>query len=246
MIMSKIVKIIISCLITGLTILSIYTGNILYNKIHKNENQVINKSQQEQTIRIIDKQVIQKALNDENRLVVLSGQVETEATFTNERISNNDVKLKWLKQQWYKLNSKELKVNSTYNYEFSYDLTNLPIPIHKNTINITIIKGNLNLSKCELNSIETKDRVGLLESKFTPSEINEINSRVKAISRNSIQSNKELRDKAFINVENNIRQLLKKVVSNNTNIQFTYTNYDVVDQSEASTIDNCKVISNNI
>ena len=94
-----------------------------------------------------------------------------------------------------------LKVNSTYNYEFSYDLTNLPITIHNNTINITIIKGNLNLSKCELNSIETKDRVGLLESKFTPSEINEINSRVKAISRNSIQSNEELRDRCFDNVD---------------------------------------------
>ena len=243
--MSRIVKVIISCLITGLTILSIYTGNLLYNKTHKQILTNDNKPQQEQSIRIIDKEVIQKALNNENRLVVLSGQVETEATFTNERISNNDVKLKWLKQQWYKLNSKELKVNSTYNYEFSYDLTNLPITIHNNTINITIIKGNLNLTKCELNSIETKDRVGLLESKFTPSEINEINSRVKAISRNAIQSNKELRGKAFINVENNIRQLLKKVVSNNTNIQFTYTNYDVVDQSEASKIDNVTVISQN-
>ena len=243
--MSRIVKVIISCLITGLTILSIYTGNLLYNKTHKQISTNDNKPQQEQSIRIIDKEVIQKALNDENRLVVLSGQVETEATFTNERISNNDVKLKWLKQQWNIINSKELKVNSTYNYEFSYDLTNLPITIHNNTINITIIKGNLNLSKCELNSIETKDRVGLLESKFTPSEINEINSRVKAISRNAIQSNKELRDKAFINVENNIRQLLKKVVSNNTNIQFTYTNYDVVDQSEASKIDNVTVISQN-
>ena len=243
--MSRIVKVIISCLITGLTILSIYTGNLLYNKTHKQTLTNDNKPQQEQSIRIIDKETIQKALNDENRLVVLSGQVETEATFTNERISNNDVKLKWLKQQWNKINSKELKVNSTYNYEFSYDLTNLPITIHNNTINITIIKGNLNLTKCELNSIETKDRVGLLESKFTPSEINEINSRVKAISRNSIQSNKELRDKAFINVENNIRQLLKKVVSNNTNIQFTYTNYDVVDQSKASKIDNVTVISQN-
>ena len=243
--MSRIVKVIISCLITGLTILSIYTGNLLYNKTHKQILTNDNKPQQEQSIRIIDKEVIQKALNDENRLVVLSGQVETEATFTNERISNNDVKLKWLKQQWNKINSKELKVNSTYNYEFSYDLKNLPITIHNNTINITIIKGNLNLSKCELNSIETKDRVGLLESKFTPSEINEINSRVKAISRNSIQSNKELRDKAFINVENNIRQLLKKVVSNNTNIQFTYTNYDVVEQSKASKIDNVTVISQN-
>lgn len=243
--MSRIVKVIISCLITGLTILSIYTGNLLYNKTHKQISTNDNKPQQEQSIRIIDKEVIQKALNDENRLVVLSGQVETEATFTNERISDNDVKLKWLKQQWNIINSKELKVNSTYNYEFSYDLTNLPITIHNNTINITIIKGNLNLSKCELNSIETKDRVGLLESKFTPSEINEINSRVKAISRNAIQSNKELRDKAFINVENNIRQLLKKVVSNNTNIQFTYTNYDVVDQSKASKIDNVTVISQN-
>ena len=244
--MSRIIKVIISCLITGLTILSIYTGNLLYNKTHKQILTNDNKPQQEQSIRIIDKEIIQKALNDENRLVVLSGQVETEATFTNERISNNDVKLKWLKKQWNLINSKELKVNSTYNYEFSYDLTNLPITIHNNTINITIIKGNLNLSKCELNTIETKDRVGLLESKFTPSEINEINSRVKAISRNAIQSNEELRDKAFINVENNIRQLLKKVVSNNTNIQFTYTNYDVVDQSEASTIDDCKVISNDI
>ena len=153
--------------------------------------------------------------------------------------------MKWLKQQWDKLNSKELKVKSTYNYEFSYDLNNLPTSIHNNTINITIIKGNLNLTKCELNTIKTKDRVGLLESKFSPSEINEINSRVKAISRNAIQSNKDLRDKAFINVENNIKQLLKKVVSNNTNIHFTHTNYDVVDQSEASKIDNVTVISQN-
>ena len=244
--MSRIVKVIISCLITGLTILSIYTGNLLYNKTYKQILTNDNKPQQEQSIRIIDKEVIQKALNDENRLVVLSGQVETEATFTNERISNNDVKLKWLKQQWYKLNSKELKVNSTYNYEFSYDLTNLPITIHNNTINITIIKGNLNLSKCELNSIETKDRVGLLESKFTPSEINEINSRVKAISRNAIQSNEELRDRCFDNVESNIKNILNKVTHKNTNIVFHRTNYDVVDQSEASTIDNCKVISNNI
>ena len=244
--MSRIVKVIISCLITGLTILSIYTGNLLYNKTYKQILTNDNKPQQEQSIRTIDKEVIQKALNDENRLVVLSGQVETEATFTNERISNNDVKLKWLKQQWYKLNSKELKVNSTYNYEFSYDLTNLPITIHNNTINITIIKGNLNLSKCELNSIETKDRVGLLESKFSPSEINEINSRVKAISRNSIQSNEELRDRCFDNVESNIKNILNKVTHKNTNIVFHRTNYDVVDQSEASTIDNCKVISNNI
>ena len=243
--MSRIVKVIISCLITGLTILSIYTGNLLYNKTHKQILTNDNKPQQEQSIRIIDKEVIQKALNDENRLIVLSGQVETEATFTNERISNNDVKLKWLKKQWNLINSKELKVNSTYNYEFSYDLTNLPVSIHNNTINITIIKGNLNLTKCELNTIETKDRVGLLESKFTPSEINEINSRVKAISRNSIQSNEELRDKAFINVENNIKQLLNKVISNNTNIQFTYTNYDVVDQSKASKIDNVTVIAQN-
>ena len=244
--MSRIVKVIISCLITGLTILSIYTGNLLYNKTHKQTLTNDNKPQQEQSIRIIDKETIQKALNNENRLVVLSGQVETEATFTNERISDNDVKLKWLKQQWNKINSKELKVNSTYNYEFSYDLTNLPITIHNNTINITIIKGNLNLSKCELNSIETKDRVGLLESKFTPSEINEINSRVKAISRNSIQSNEELRDRCFDNVESNIKNILNKVTHKNTNIVFHRTNYDVVDQSEASTIDNCKVISNNI
>lgn len=246
MIMSKIVKIIISCLITGLTILSIYTGNILYNKIHKCETKHIDKPQQEQTIRIIDKEVIQKALNDENRLVVLSGQVETEATFTNERISNNDVKLKWLKQQWYKLNSKELKVESTYDYEFSYDLNNLPVSIHNNTINITIIKGNLNLTKCELNTIETEDKIGLLESKFSPSEINEINDRVKAISRNSIQSNEELRDRCFDNVESNIKNILNKVTHKNTNIVFHRTNYDVVDQSEASTIDNCKVISNDI
>lgn len=245
MIMSKIVKIIISCLITGLTILTIYTGNILYNKIHKCETKYIDKPQQEQTIRIIDKEVIQKTLNNENKIIVLSGQVETEATFTNERISNDDVKLKWLKQQWNKLNSKELKVKSTYNYEFSYDLNNLPVSIHNNTINITIIKGNLNLSKCELNSIETKDKIGLLESKFSPSEINEINDRVKAISRNAIQSNKTLRDKAFVNIENNIKQLLNKVISNNTNIHITYTNYDVVDQSKASKIDNVTVIVQN-
>lgn len=243
--MSKIVKIIISFLITGLTILSIYTGNILYNKTRKTITQSTNKPQQEQTIRVIDKEVIQKALNNENKLIVLSGQVETEATFSNERISNNDVNMKFLKQKWAEMTSKELKVNSTYNYEFSYDLNNLPISIHNNTINITIIKGNLNLTKCELGTINTKDRVGCFESKFTPNEINEINNRVKGISKNSIQSNTELRDTAFINVQDNIKTILSKVVSNNTNIHFSFTNYDVADQSNVSQIDSVKVIQNN-
>ena len=43
-----------------------------------------------------------------------------------------------------------------------------------------------------------------------------------------------------------IKNILNKVTHKNTNIVFHRTNYDVVDQSEASTIDNCKVISNNI
>ena len=41
-------------------------------------------------------------------------------------------------------------------------------------------------------------------------EINEINDRVKAISRNSIQSNEELRDRCFDNVESNIKNILNK------------------------------------
>lgn len=185
--MSKIVKVIISCLVTSFIILSTITGSLLYKNTHKNINQATNnKSQQEQTIRVIDKSVIQQALSNENKLVVLSGTVQTQATFSNERISNNDYNLKWIKEKWNKMTSKDLKVDSTYNYEFTYDLNNLPISIHNNTINITIIKGNLNLTKCELNTINTEDRVGCFESKFSPWEINSINDRVKGISVNSI------------------------------------------------------------
>jgi hypothetical protein len=188
-----------------------------------------NQTNQQQTFRVIDKEAIINKLNLESNLITLSGDIEIEAKYSNQNISDEDVDFKWIKQKFAELNSKDITVDNTYRFSFSYDLKDLPIYIVNNTVNIRISSNRLSLTQCEISKTNSiKDRVGLLDSKFTPTQLSSIESRTRDLAYNRILSDTSLRDKAMNNLQSDIKNLIQPLLNKNTNIHFDTTDYDVV------------------
>ncbi len=215
-------------IILGIT--SLYTIRKYINI--KQQQRVIPLSTKDETD-LISKEVIIKKLNNENQMLVLSGEAEVEVTYSNKDIAEDDVNFKWIKDWFSEINSKDLKINATYTYQFHYDLKDLNITIVNNKPSMNLSKNRLN---CEVELVENEsiyaDRVGVFESQFTPQEVNSINTRTKAIVLNKIQSDAELRNKAMSNVQKNIEDLLK------IDCSFNVAKYDVVEY-------NNKILFNN-
>lgn len=215
-------------IILGIT--SLYTIRKYINIKEQQSKRVIDTKD---NTNLISKEIIIKQLNNENQMLVLSGETEVQVTYSNKDIAEDDVNFKWIKDWFSEMNSKDLKINATYTYQFHYDLKDLNITIVNNKPSMNLSKNRLN---CEVELVENEsiyaDRVGVFESQFTPQEVNSINTRTKAIVLNKIQSDAELRNKAMSNVQKNIEDLLK------IDCSFNVAKYDVVEY-------NNKILFNN-
>lgn len=237
---SKIIRLIIAGLLISLSILSIFT-NSLYNKSNqqlKVQQNLNNQIRQEQTFKVIDKSVIIDALNKQNKLVCLDGTTTVEATFTNENVSSQDVNFRWIKDKISKMQSKSVNVQADVSFDFTYDLSNLPVSIHNNTVTITITPNRLSLNKCQIienNSIYNEE-IGILSKSFSAQEVNSINGRVKALASNKILSQEKIRYDSLENVKSDIYDLVKPLLGNSVNLVFSDYNYDVVQQDDVSII----------
>jgi hypothetical protein len=235
----KLIKLIIKGLALTLIITSLFTYRAFKNAESKTIQQNINNPvNQEQVYKMIDKQELINKLNLESSLNCLSGNVDVEATYTNEDIPNSDVNFRWVKTKLAEMNSKDITVNSTNKFTFAYGLKDLPIQvINNNTVHIRISPNRLSLMQCELQTTNSiKDRVGLLEGKFKPNELTSINKRTRDLAYNRILSDNSLRDKALKSVQDNIKDLISPLLDKNVNIHFDISTYDVVQQSEAEIV----------
>lgn len=194
----------------------------------KDQPKIIQVETAEDKTNLISKEILIKKLNNENQLLVLSGESEIKATYSNKNISDDDVNFKWIKDWFSEMNSKDLNINATYTYQFHYDITDLDLEVIGDAVNINLSKNRLN---CQVELVENKslytDRVGLIEPKFTPQEINSLNGRTKDLVLNKIQSDSELREKAIESVQKNIEELL------GVKCNFSVTNYDVVEYNDS-------------
>ena len=202
----------------GIMLVNTYNNYIKIKDTHKNITLSTND------IDLLDKNIIISKLNNENKMLVLSGETTVDVRYSNEEVSDNDVNFIWIKNWFSKMNSKELIINATYKYQFHYDLKDLDISIIDNKVNIFLSRNRIS---CNVELIENKsyysDRIGFLESPFTAQEINSLNARTKELVLNKIQNDNELRDKAIQNVMNNIDELL------GIKCNYTIPEYDVVE-----------------
>lgn len=180
-------------------------------------------------VKTLDKEVLIDKLNKENKLQVLSGTANIKVKYSDEEILADDVNLRWLKQWFEEQCSRDLSVTATYKFVFTYNLQDLKIETIGDKAIIFLSKNRLNTS-VELVENESfyTDRVGFLSNCFSPNEINSLNGRTKKLVNNTVQSSIELRDKALINLQENISELL------DVQCEFNTTEYDVVENKDVS------------
>jgi hypothetical protein len=234
---SKLIRLLIAGLLIILSITSIFTYKS-YNG-RKISQQVNNQMTiEQQAFRVIDKQSVVNSIKSENSLNVLSGQATFQETFTNSNVSNQDVSMNFLKKWFNESTSKEITPSATYKFTFSYDLRDFSandVQIKNNEIHI-----KLNPNKLTLNSFETvkvdssKNRVGFLESKFEPQQLDAINARLKAEAKNTILSHEDHRTEALENLQANLRDNIKAFIGKDIQVLFDIPNYDVVQQDVAT------------
>jgi plasmid maintenance system killer protein len=163
----------------------------------------------------------------------LSGSITVEAKYGDEEISNKDVAFKWLKDSLKSLNTKSIKVNSTYKVMFSYDLNDIvsSVQISGNEITFNLSPNKLKLTQCELETANCIDAdVGLFRSKFSPEELSSIDKRTRDLAYNKILSMKDARNQALENVKTDLEQLISIFINDETKINFNVPSFDVIEQ----------------
>lgn len=221
----KLINKIILSLFIILAITTSYTiGKYISLREHLRSTETISQQTPKEETNLISTEILIKKLDDENKLMVLSGESQIQAKYSNKQITDDDIGIVWLKDWFSEMSSKDLIIDATYTYQFYYDLVDLDLEVIGDTAYIYLSKNRLD---CQVELLETKsiytDRVGLFESNFTPQEINSINARTKELVLNKIRSERKLRDKALENAKKNIEELL------NVKCNFKVASFDVVE-----------------
>ncbi|MBN1074644.1 hypothetical protein DVV91_09855 [Clostridium botulinum] len=212
---SKLINIIIACLIITLGLLCWRTYDLYTNKQKINTKTISN-------IQALDKNILINKLNKENSINVLSGECVIDIEYSDNKSFQNEC-FQWLHN---KLNGRKLNSTNTYKFVFSYELNNIPITIKNNKAIIQLSRNRLALSQVELSNIIQGDEIGLLKTMFSPNELNTLNDNTKKLAYNSIQNNADIRNKAIENLKTNIKELL------NCDCEFIENSYDVINQND--------------
>lgn len=212
---SKLINIIITCLIVTLGLLCWRTYDLYMDKQKKNTKAISN-------VQALDKNILINKLNKENSINILSGECVIDIEYSNNKSFQNEC-FQWLHN---KLNCRKLNSTNTYKFTFSYELNNIPITIKNNKVLIQLSRNRLTLSQVELINIVQDDEIGLLKTMFSPNELNTLNDNTKKLAYNSIQNNADIRNKAMENLKINIKELL------NCDCEFKENDYDVINQYE--------------
>lgn len=209
-------------LIIGLSLTLMITS---WNTYRKYTNKQKNKVQAMQNVNnmteLTEDEIITK-LNKERSLNVLSGEITLRVSYDNQNNFDDDV----LGNIWGKLKLRHYESTNTYSFMFAYDLAELPVEIKEGVPYIDISNNRLNLVKFELVSTDVDSRTGMFANIFSPTEVNQINERIKKIAKNDIQSNNELRSQAMVNLQDDIRELI------GNNVVFNINEFDVVERNE--------------
>lgn len=209
-------------LIIGLSLTLAITS---WNTYRKYTNKQKNKVQAIQNINnmteLTEDEIIAK-LNKEHSLNVLSGSVTLKVTYDNQQNFDDDV----LGNIWGKLKLRHYESTNTYSFMFAYELAELPVTIKEGVTYVDISNNRLNLVNFELVSTDVDSSTGIFANIFSPTEVNQINERIKKIAKNDIQSNNELRSQAMVNLQDDIRELI------GNNVVFNMNEFDVVERNE--------------
>jgi|GEM_PF-3538309 len=227
------IVIIILTIVLGFIVFNII-GELREEKVSQQKEEIITEAKEE----IKDMTEVIKQLESEihktNKLLVLEGTCKSDVIYSDKDIhENTNENFKWIKNKFSEWKSRELKVNATYNFGFTYNMENVWIVTEGEDIIINLSKNDISLEYVELvntDSLYTKSIGWLSKGDFTPQEINVLQERCWISTFNSIQSNTKYRQQAIESVMGNLKDMCNKL---GVEVEFKYSDIDVVENNDA-------------
>lgn len=172
-------------------------------------------------------QIISNKVHNENEMIVLTGNQVIKKTFssTDHEVTyqGGDSAIKFLSNSLNSWNTKNIQIQTEYQYDFKYNMKNVLITQDSNHIyQITLNEIDLNLnplSEISGNRVITSDH-GALSSGFTPTEVSAVMYSTSIHTYNTLVNDKGLYDRAVLSVQDNLTTLCEGLGIPKDNIKF--------------------------
>jgi len=173
--------------------------------------------------------IIKNAVKAKNDLIVLEGNQQISKTYTTTdseiTYQGGDSVLKFMVGKLNEFHTRSLTINTTYLYDYTYDMNNVLISIDKDglaTISLSELDINLKpLSELSANRVIT-DEKGILASNFTPQELSGLMTSTNIHAYNTLVNDSSLFQKSIDSTKTNLTKLCNELGV--TNIKFNVTN----------------------
>lgn len=161
----------------------------------------------------VSKEVLDEKLKTEGKLLVAKGEIKMSYLFSNKSSIlmsqvNSPNYLSVIKE---KLFTREIKLTTTFTYNYTYDLTRIKTEEVDGKIIITLNEGALTIEDvCEdLENSKIDESYGWLVSDFTPEEMRAMNKHCRIATENYLKTERIKREKTM--------EILKLAIGNMCN-----------------------------
>lgn len=183
-----------------------------------------------------DKKILENNLQAMNKMTVARGNIETSYRFSNkDQYIMRDIEglYNMMECLWGKLTYRDVVLTAKYNYNITYDLSkinveykngNLVIKLHETFVQIEDVN-------IDYNSAYVDENNGIFARDFTPNQTAAMISYAQTHTANYLITNQDFTNNAIVSLENNIKELCRKLNIENYTFK-VYENNTLTNQDQ--------------
>ena len=183
-----------------------------------------------------DKKVLENSLQAMNKMIVARGNIETSYRFSNkDQYIMRDIEglYNMMECLWGKLTYRDVVLTAKYNYNITYDLSkinveykngNLVIKLHETFVQIEDVN-------IDYNSAYVDENNGIFARDFTSNQTAAMISYAQTHTANYLIMNQDFTNNAIVSLENNIKELCRKLNIENYTFK-VYENNTLTNQDQ--------------
>lgn len=189
-----------------------------------------------------DRKILENSLQEMNKMIVARGSIETSYSFSNKDkyvMRNVEGLYNMMECLWGKLTYRDVVLTAKYNYNITYDLSKINIEYKNNNLVIKLHETFVQIEDVNIdyNSAYVDENNGVLARDFTPNQTAAMISYAQTHTANYLITNQEFTNNAINSLENNIKELCRKLNIENYTFE-VYENNTVTNQDQFMNVNN--------
>ncbi|MGN1370926.1 MAG: DUF4230 domain-containing protein [Candidatus Coprovivens sp.] len=187
-----------------------------------------------------DKNILNETFKSMNKMIVARGTIETSYRFSNKcKAVMADSVTNICKNIWNRLTYKDVIFTAKYYYNVTYDFKNINVVYEDDALKIKLHETNLSIEdvRIDYKTAYVDENNGLLAKNFTSNETNAMANFSTQETENYLKTEQQIMDNAMASLENNIKDLCRKLGVENYKIE-KYENNTISNKSNFLNINN--------